>query len=149
MMLLGTLPPSLFQPLAAPGAPVYVRLLLDIYRQTQARPDPLSRDLILSLIYQQLAEPQALALTDDAQSDESVAADQIDPLTARASAIVRYLDRCGWLKGETLSDFNCAVHPARLRFPLAARARRNRRQRAARAGGPGVLDLRLAATHPH
>ncbi|MBI5564521.1 MAG: hypothetical protein HY870_06480 [Chloroflexi bacterium] len=105
MMLLGTLPQSLFQPLAAPGAPVYVRLLLDIYRQTQARPDPLSRDLILNLIYQQLAEPQALALTDDAQADEPTAPDQIDPLTARASAIVRYLDRCGWLKGETLSDF--------------------------------------------
>ncbi len=106
MMLLGTLPQSLFQPLAAPGASVYARLLLDIYRQTQARPDPLSRELILSLIYQQLAEPQALALTDDAQSDEATTPDQIDPLTARASAIVRYLDRCGWLKGETLSDFS-------------------------------------------
>jgi len=57
------------------------------------------------LIYQQLAEPQAVALTDDAQADEAAPPDQIDPLTARASAIVRYLDRCGWLKGETLSDF--------------------------------------------
>jgi hypothetical protein len=106
MMLLGTLPPSLFQPLAAPGAPVYARLLIDIYRQTQARPDPLSRDLILSLIYQQLTEPQALTLTNDAQSDQSDVADNVDPTATRASLILRYLERCGWLKGETLSDFN-------------------------------------------
>lgn len=105
MTLLGTLPQSLFQPLAAPGAAVYARLLLDIYRQTQARPDPLSRELVTNLIYQQLAEPQALELTDDAQLEDNAAA-SIDPLTARAAAIVRYLERCGWLKSETLSDFS-------------------------------------------
>ncbi len=105
MTLLGVLPQSLFQPLAAPGAVVYVRLLLDIYRQTQARPDPLSRDLVTNLIYQQLAEPQALDLTADAQAEDSDA-DNPDLLMARATAIVRYLEHCGWLKSETLNDFS-------------------------------------------
>jgi hypothetical protein len=105
MTLLGVLPQSLFQPLAAPGAVVYVRLLLDIYRQTQARPDPLSRDLVTNLIYQQLAEPQALDLTADAQTEDSDV-DNPDLLMARASAIARYLERCGWLKSETLNDFS-------------------------------------------
>ncbi|NTU62173.1 MAG: hypothetical protein HGB05_01935 [Chloroflexi bacterium] len=105
MTLLGSLPQALFQPLAAPGALVYARLLLDIYRQTQARPDPLSRDLVTNLIYQQLAEPQALDLTADAQTEETDP-DSSDVLMTRATAIVRYLERCGWLKSETQNDFS-------------------------------------------
>ena len=58
-MILGAIPQSLFQPLAAPGAPIYARILLDLFIQTQSHPDPLSRQLVSDLIYQHIAEPQA------------------------------------------------------------------------------------------
>ncbi len=93
----------LFQPLAAPGAPVYTRILLDIFKQTQAHPDPLSREFIVDLCYKHLAEPQALTLTAEVQVE--VETESEDKLADRASAILRYLDRCGWLKSETQNDF--------------------------------------------
>ena len=105
-MILGAIPQSLFQPLAAPGAPIYARILLDFFIQTQSHPDPLSRQLVSDLIYQHIAEPQALSLTQDAQSDEEPSGDRIDLVAVRAGSILRYLERCGWIRGETLSDFS-------------------------------------------
>lgn len=102
-MLFGVIPEALFQPLAAPGAPIYARILLDVFEQTRAHPDPLSREFIVDLCYKHLAEPQALALTAEAQAE--AATESEDQLADRASAIVRYLDRCGWLKSETQNDF--------------------------------------------
>lgn len=105
-MIAGVIPTTLFQPLAAPGATVYTRILLDIFIQTQSRPDPLSRDLMISLIYKHVTEPQALSLTQDAQADSEPSGNGADPVAVRAADILRYLARCGWLKGETLGDFS-------------------------------------------
>jgi len=92
MMIAGVLPTTLFQPLAAPGATVYTRILLDIFIQTQSRPDPLSRELMLSLIYKHIAEPQAFSLTQDAQADNEPSGDGADPVAVRAADCAGLID---------------------------------------------------------
>ncbi len=108
MALFSVIPDTLFSPLASPGAPVYAEALLQIFAETRRHQQPLSRDLVVSLVREVLAaaQPEALAAAGDPQ-DDSTAPDD-DPLTARAGAVVRYLARCQWLRGETQSDFGQA-----------------------------------------
>ena len=61
-------PPNLFRPLAAPGAPVYARALFVLFAETRRHQQPLSRDLALSLVMEILSDPEALdaaAVIDD------------------------------------------------------------------------------------
>lgn len=101
-----TLPETLFRPLAAHGAPVYLRILLEIFAQTQNRPEPLSRELVLSLIYAQLRDPQNFDLTAEAQADADASGDEADQLAERARQILRYLENSGWVRSETQSNFD-------------------------------------------
>lgn len=109
--LFSIIPQALFGPLASPGAEVYADVLLALVAGAQRHHLPLSRELAHSIIAERLAHPEALALTEDAGTDETApeaAADDGDIVQARASAILRYLTRCGWLRGETQSDFTQA-----------------------------------------
>lgn len=102
-----TLPAALFRPLASPGAEIYARILLALFAESSQRHYPLSRELALDVTIACLPDAQALTLTDDARDPESVASDLpgSDAVTLQAGAILRYLERCGWLQGETQSDF--------------------------------------------
>lgn len=105
MALFSVLPQALFSPLASPGAPIYAEGMLRIFAETRRHQQPLSRDLAVSLLHEVLAQAQdALATTSDA--DEGNAAEEVDPLGARAAAVLRYLARCGWLRIETQADFS-------------------------------------------
>lgn len=106
MALFATLPAQLFSPLASPGAPIYAQALLALFAETRRQQQPLSRDFVLSLIYERLSA-SADALRSTADSDDAEPVDE-DPLAQRAGAVLRYLLRCGWLRGETQSDFSQA-----------------------------------------
>ena len=102
-MLLRVVPDDFFRPLTSPGAQVYLAILLELFTQTKAHQEPLSREFAASLIYDLIAAPDKLALTTDAVIGDEIEAD--DKALARASAILRYLERCGWLRSETQKDF--------------------------------------------
>ncbi|MBI3242408.1 MAG: hypothetical protein HYZ49_08960 [Chloroflexi bacterium] len=86
-MLLNALPTSLFNPFTAPGADVYANILAGLFAETQRRPQPLSRNLVLDIILSHLAKSETLA---------------------RAQDILNYLERCGWLRPEVQTDFTRA-----------------------------------------
>lgn len=96
------LPLSLFRPLTGQGAPIYAQILLQLLEETQRHAEPLSRELALNLVLDQLSA-DALELTQDAL--EADALEATDDRQTRAAAILRYLARCGWLRGETQNDF--------------------------------------------
>jgi hypothetical protein len=110
------LPIELFRPLASPGAAVYAGILLGLLAETQRHNEPLSRESALNLIAAILMDrPDSLVLTTDADAQPAEPADNltadtkpgdVDGITARSSAILRYLERCGWLMGEMQSDFS-------------------------------------------
>jgi len=105
MALFDTIPGALFSPLASPGAPVYAEALLQIFAETRRHQQPLSRELVVGLVREVLADSQqGLAATGDA--DDGAAGADEDPLSVRAAAVLRYLARCGWLRTETQSDFS-------------------------------------------
>ena len=58
--LFKVVPPNLFRPLAAPGAPVYARALFVLFAETRRHQQPLSRDLALSLVMKILSDPEVL-----------------------------------------------------------------------------------------
>ncbi|MBI4786051.1 MAG: hypothetical protein HY782_03270 [Chloroflexi bacterium] len=96
------LPAELFHPFAAPGAAIYAAILLKLFDETQRHHQALSRDSAIHHITTLISNPEALNLTQDAQDDMS---DEGSETQARASAILRYLTRRGWLRSETQSDF--------------------------------------------
>ena len=97
------LPAALFRPLAAPGAAIYSQILLALLAETQQHQQPLSRELAQRIVTDGLAQPDALTLTRDAI--EATNTTEPEDTQSRASAILRYLTQCGWLRGETQSDF--------------------------------------------
>jgi hypothetical protein len=105
--LFDTIPPTLFKPLAAPGAAVYAEVLLRLFAEAQRSYQPLSRESALYIVGDVLGDPLALKLTDDAldelPGDEPDVAS--DAIQGRAAAILRYLTRCGWFRSEIQSDF--------------------------------------------
>ncbi|MSP14340.1 MAG: hypothetical protein EXR62_15485 [Chloroflexi bacterium] len=111
--LFAVIPPDLFNPLAARGASVYVDVLLALFEETQKHQQPLSRELAVAIVTDVLSAPQALELTAETADEmpspapavEEAPAEE-DLLQTRASAILRYLSRCGWLRTETQSDFS-------------------------------------------
>jgi len=100
-------PTTLFQPLSAPGAAIYAEILLAIFNQARLSNQLLSRELTVDLVAERLTGvEQALELTRDADAgDPDPSPDDTEQLRVRALAIVRYLERCGWLRPETQSDF--------------------------------------------
>lgn len=101
--LFNVIPPDLFNPLAARGAPVYVEVLLRLFAETQSHHQPLSRELATHVVVESIGDPEALALTEEAVAETPP--DEPDELQARAGAVLRYLTRCGWLRSEMQSDF--------------------------------------------
>jgi hypothetical protein len=100
--LFQVLPEELFHPFAAPGAAIYADILAKLFDETQRHHQALSRDSAIHHIANLISDPEALNLTQDAQDDVR---DEGSEVQARASAILRYLTRCGWLRSETQSDF--------------------------------------------
>ncbi|MGB0384663.1 MAG: Wadjet anti-phage system protein JetA family protein [Ardenticatenaceae bacterium] len=107
--LFDILPPTLFNPLAAHGAPIYAEVLLRLLGETERHSQPLSRSLVLDIVSEVLSTPDALKLTVDAVSPEEGTAQQtdesMDAIEGRARDIVTYLKRCGWLKEEQQKDY--------------------------------------------
>ncbi len=103
--LFDVVPATLFNPLAAQGAPVYVDALLRLFAETQRHQQPLLRSLALSIVSDAISAPEALALTAEAAAEGEGGDEQASPVEARAAAILRYLTRSGWLRPETQSDF--------------------------------------------
>ena len=99
------LPPTLFNPLAARGAPVYAQVLLQLFEASQQHYQPLSRELAVQLVAEVIADPEQRALT-DADDDGTESAVEADPVMDRAAAVLRYLQRSGWLRSEMQSDFH-------------------------------------------
>ncbi len=107
--LFSSIPQTLFNPLASPGAQVYAEVLLTLFAAAQRNHLPLSRELAQAIVAECLLQPEAITLTDDSVTDSAeVPAAEIeeDPATIRASAVLRYLARCGWLRSEMQSDFS-------------------------------------------
>jgi hypothetical protein len=104
------IPLSLFRPLAAPGASVYAEALLTLFAATKRHHQPLSRELAVTLIAELLADPEALAITDELdepeESESADAPDELARIQSRSSALLRALVRYGWLRMETQSDFS-------------------------------------------
>lgn len=101
------LPATLFNPLAARGAPIYAEVLLRLLNETQRHTQPLSRNLVLDVISELLSTPEALSLTEDAieREQESLADESLDAIQARARDILNYLKQSGWLKEEQQKDY--------------------------------------------
>ena len=100
--LFDRIPTTFFNPLAAPSAPVYAAVLLRLFTETQRHQQPLSRELALTLVMDILAETPADLPDIEITSDQDAPADdESDVLAARASAMLRYLATCGWLRIET------------------------------------------------
>jgi Family of unknown function (DUF5716) len=118
--LFKVIPPNLFRPLAAPGAPIYTRVLFTLFAETRRHQQPLSRDLALSLVVDILSDPEAMAAASeiedevDGPGDEGGAdrfedkqfEDEFGRIQSRSSALLRALVRYGWLRVETQSDFS-------------------------------------------
>jgi hypothetical protein len=113
--LFKVVPPNLFRPLAAPGAPVYARALFVLFAETRRHQQPLSRDLALSLVSEILSDPEALAAASeiedevdeaDAENGTDEFDDEFARIQSRGSALLRALARYGWLRVETQSDFS-------------------------------------------
>jgi len=111
--LFKVVPPNLFRPLAAPGAPVYARALFVLFAATRRHQQPLSRDLALSLVMEILSDPEVLdaaaAIQDEFEETDDEGEEFTDEpgrIQARSSALLRTLARHGWLRVETQSDFS-------------------------------------------
>jgi Wadjet protein JetA len=111
--LFKVVPPNLFRPLAAPGAPVYARALFVLFAETKRHQQPLSRDLALSLVMEILSDPEVLdaaaAIDDEFEETDhegEEGADEPGRIQARGSALLRALVCHGWLRVETQSDFS-------------------------------------------
>ena len=105
--LFDLLPATLFNPLAASGAPIYAEVLLRLLNETERHTQPLSRNLVLDIISDLLSTPEALSLTEDAiESEQETLADEYqDDIQTRARDILNYLKRSGWLKEEQQKDY--------------------------------------------
>lgn len=106
--LFQSLPLTLFRPLASPGAPVYADILLAFFAEAVQRHQAFSRDYALTTVRQRLQEAGALEQTADAleaqtPSDELYANEEA--LMARAYVILRYLEKCGWLKADNATGY--------------------------------------------
>ncbi len=98
------LPLTLFRPLGSAGAPVYADILLTFFAEAVQRHQPFSREYALAAVRERLQAQGALEQTTDAleasaPSDELIS--DAEALTTRAYIILRYLERCGWLKADS------------------------------------------------
>jgi hypothetical protein len=93
-------PPSLFRPLAAQGAELYSEVLLIIFELAKRHSQPLSRELAKQSVYELLVANQDVTL----EVEESLS-DDGDPISNKANAVLRYLERCGWLRTEVQANF--------------------------------------------
>lgn len=96
-------PAELFRPLSARGAVVYASALLTIFELTRRYSQPLSRELALQGVM------GVLQGGEDPLEELDAFEDHDDPSRARAGALLRYLERCGWLRSETQVDFSRAL----------------------------------------
>ncbi len=118
--LFDTLPGTLFQPLAAPNAPLYAEVLLTLFAETQRHQQPLSRDLAVGLVADVIDRATILADLAELPGLDQTLADEPDSTLARSSAVLRYLAQCGWLRVETQSDFTQSYTFPNFAFRLLA-----------------------------
>jgi hypothetical protein len=93
-------PSSLFRPLAAQGAELYSEVLLIIFELAKRHSQPLSRELAKQSVYELLLANQDVTL-----EPEETFSDDGDPISNKANAVLRYLERCGWLRVEVQANF--------------------------------------------
>jgi hypothetical protein len=103
MALFDTLPIELFRPLAAQNAHLYGELLLTIFEEVRRHSQPLSRELVIDIIYDVLRQHPDTALDDfELELNEN----EEDPLLQRAHQILRYFISCKWFRNEIQRDFS-------------------------------------------
>jgi Family of unknown function (DUF5716) len=98
--LFEVMPQSLFRPLAAQGAELYSEVLLIIFELAKRHSQPLSRELAKQSVYELLVTNQDVTL-----EPEETLNDDGDPISNKANAVLRYLERCGWLRTEVQANF--------------------------------------------
>ncbi len=108
------LPPQLFHPLAALGRDVYLRGLMTIFQMARRSHGLLERTALVDAMEDLLCEQGALEQTADLLDHEpQYGVDDNDPLEvrrrARAGSMVRYFERCGWIRTEMQSDQSAHV----------------------------------------
>jgi hypothetical protein len=92
--LFKVVPPNLFRPLAAPGAPVYARALFVLFAATRRHQQPLSRDLALSLVMEILSDPEVQAAAAAIQDEFEETDDEGEEFTMNRRAFKRAAAHC-------------------------------------------------------
>lgn len=108
------LPPQLFHPLAARGRAVYLDGLIEIFRKARESHGLLDRAALVDAMDELLGEQGALEDTDELLDHEpQYGVADADPLDvrrrARAGSMIRYFERCGWIRTEMQSDQSARV----------------------------------------
>lgn len=108
--LLRNIPRTFFHPLASPGAAFYARTLLALFRDNQSQGGLISRSRALEYALVGLEAEVALEETSHLDDEEPQFGWEDDgdlaaKRQARAGAVLRYLERCGWLRTEMQRDF--------------------------------------------
>lgn len=112
--LLGKIPFALFAPLAAPGSAVYLKVLLALLNDVHESTGLLTREEAVRTILEILESQEAMSETAHLLDEEvhfgvGESDTELGELSlARAGAIVRYLERCGWIRTEMQADFRQA-----------------------------------------
>ncbi len=106
---LESLPPGLFQPLAAPGRDVYIKTLLVLFQLAQESHGLVSRERLAEEVFSVLSSEKVLAQTDGLFEEEPhMGVDESDSFEdrrrARGLALIRYLERSGWFRTEMQAD---------------------------------------------
>jgi hypothetical protein len=101
------IPSSLFSPLAAQHAAVYSEVLLVLFAETQRHQEPLSRELVITLVMEVLESIEEIEVLTDPNEEQSTLdhEDQGD-IRNRAGMVLHYLVDCRWLHEEIQSDFS-------------------------------------------
>lgn len=103
------LPASLFAPLAAKNAAFYSEVLLVLFAEAQHHQEPVSRELLLTLVIDVFEMMEEIDVSADLTDEEDVLNfESQNDTRSRAGAVLRYLIRCQWLHEEVQGDFSVA-----------------------------------------
>ena len=110
-MAFAGLPVKFFAPLAAKGQRVYLQILLHLFKETQENLGLVNRDILMAFALESMRDSANFSETNEIEDEEPAfgADPESDPPSvlqrARAGAILRYLENCGWYVTEMQSDF--------------------------------------------
>lgn len=109
------LPRAFFRPLAAPGAPVYLGILLNAYQETQKTNGLVPRETLMGHALTWLDRPEWQEAVNQVEAevpgygvtkDEWNNATEREGQQARAAGMLRYLETTGWLRSEVQTDYS-------------------------------------------